>query len=129
QRAISSGPRSRRSLSSREGKYGAGLHRLHAYGVRVLPANLFNPRVSCFLVEMADRVAAQQRKFVVARQLVPQNLQPNRPVFVAFLPEQVDHFAVGTDGTWATVDAHPVDEIPHVASEEQGIRYAVHHEG
>ena len=48
------------------------------HDVRVLVADVLETRPDAFLVEVTDRVPAQQREFVRARQLIPQNLQPNR---------------------------------------------------
>ncbi len=95
--------------------------------MRVVPADLLEP--IGLLEEIAHRVAAEQGKPVSARQTVPEQLELNGRFLAAFLPQDVDHFAIGADErAIRTAREKAADDPADARLKPGGIRFVVHHE-
>ena len=62
--------------------------------------------VADVLVEVPHRVAAQQRKQMRLRQLIPEHLEPNRGRGLARLPEDIEPFRRRRESRSSTPDPY-----------------------
>src|SRR5687767_13373815 len=79
-------------------------------------------------VEAVHAVAANQRKLFDRCELVPQLLQAYGGTAIACLPQDIDHFAVGTSGPFSVRCPYRSNQRTHVHPEELPIRCATSHE-
>src|SRR5690242_20371379 len=72
--------------------------------VPFLPADLLEARI---LVEITDRVSAQQRRGLRLRELIPEQFETDCRIPFASLPEDVDHLPENANGAigFPTADA------------------------
>src|SRR5438105_8724314 len=80
------------------------------------------------LVEVADRIGAQQREGVSLGEVIPEHLEADRGVRHALFPEHIDHFAVGAYWRALAAAARLLDDVADTSSEKRAYRRLIHHE-
>src|SRR5437867_1080537 len=80
------------------------------------------------LVEVAHRVAAQERKRLRACQLIPQHFETDCCFSLLGSPENVHHLAVYSNAAIRSPAARPLYDFTHAVREPVDIRLAVRHE-
>ncbi|HLK39092.1 MAG TPA: hypothetical protein VKU41_20160 [Polyangiaceae bacterium] len=96
--------------------------------VGVDAAHVEEPRRFALLVEIADRVRAEERKCVLLARVVPQLFKADRRVGIAVPPEKVDHFAVGAKACVGAALPHRRYQPGEKASKGFTVRHSVDHE-
>src|SRR5205814_9182361 len=80
------------------------------------------------LVEVAHRVATEQRKSLRIRQLIPEHFKMDGRFLLTVFPQNVDHLTVDPGDAIRLSPARPVYDLTHAVPEPRGIGPAVCHE-